>query len=363
MKNIASFSNIPQDLVFFSGWQPGIFVRHFITLYGKLPVQISFQHILKDPFKFSDLIIEKFGVDEHAYYKEVTVRNGCDFCQFLAVIANEIWVHVAREYEHDVSSYVWISFSAEADIATVNELVGFIKKHLAIQRSFQENNTIKLLNYDLRKGYYLSDQPVKTKIRSLKAYYKNTIEPFHKSMVHFVRQKNNYGIAMLTGDLGTGKTTYLRFLISKEPASYIFFPPEWLVKITSPELIAFLVDNKNCIIIVEDCEKLVSFYGQDSYSMALSNLLNISDGLIGDALNLRVICTFNMRFQSIDSPLIRKGRVAVHYEFGMLDKENAEFLATKHGLKIKVNGPMTHAELFNPEQKLQNHTKRKVGFI
>jgi len=363
MKNTASFSNIPYDLIHFSGWNPRVFVRHFISLYGKLPIQISFDHVLKDSNKFSELIIEKFEIDEHDYYKEITCRNGCDLCQCLAVIANEIWVHVSREWENDDSSYVWILFSAEADIATVNKLVGFIKKHLAINRESNVNNTIKLLNFDINKGYYLKDHPVKTKIRSLNAYYNSTIEPFHKSMANFVRQKNHNGVALLTGNFGTGKTTYLRFLINKEPANYILFSPEGLVDITAPALLAFLLENKNSIIIVEDCEILVSSRGQGLYSMAISNLLNLSDGLMGDALHFRVICTFNLPFKSIDSAMIRKGRLAVHYEFGLLDKEKAEFLATKHRLKIKVNGPMSLAELFNPERGMENTGKRKVGFI
>ena len=41
----------------------------------------------------------------------------------------------------------------------------------------------------------------------------------------------------------------------------------------------------------------------------MSDLLNISDGLLADFLHVQVICTFNHPLSMVDSALLRKGRL------------------------------------------------------
>ncbi|MGO8056094.1 hypothetical protein, partial [Rhizobium leguminosarum] len=63
-------------------------------------------------------------------------------------------------------------------------------------------------------------------------------------------------------------------------------------------------------------------------SSSVSNLLNISDGLLADFLNVQLVCTFNSSLTFIDTALLRKGRLIAKYEFGKLGITKAQLLST-----------------------------------
>ena len=80
-----------------------------------------------------------------------------------------------------------------------------------------------------------------------------------------------------------------------------------------------------------------------------------------NALNIKIICTFNTDYSKIDEALLRPGRCRCKYEFTPLDKNKANKVAEKLALK-KVDKDVTLAELFNPEMEFKDEKKRKIGF-
>lgn len=59
-----------------------------------------------------------------------------------------------------------------------------------------------------------------------------------------------------------------------------------LQNIVSGQFLAFLLKLQNAVIIMEDCEYILK--RRDTHENPLINsLLNITDGLVGDALNIR----------------------------------------------------------------------------
>jgi ATP-dependent 26S proteasome regulatory subunit len=83
---------------------------------------------------------------------------------------------------------------------------------------------------------------------------------------------------------------------------------------------------------------------------AVSNLLNISDGLLSDFLNVQLICTFNNSLTMVDSALMRKGRLIAKYEFGKLSVEKAKVLSKHFGHDRHIDEPMTVAEIRNQHE-------------
>ena len=167
---------------------------------------------------------------------------------------------------------------------------------------------------------------------------------------------------LLHGLPGTGKTTYLRYLIGKVKKRVLFVPPSVAANITNPEFMNLLLDYPNSVLIIEDAENII-MDRQITGSSAVSNLLNISDGLLGDCLNTQIICTFNMPISKIDSALMRKGRLIAKYNFGKLSVEKAQQLADKMKLDINVTEPMTVAEIFNKDEKTFDDKRiNVVGF-
>ncbi|MBK6274931.1 MAG: AAA family ATPase [Saprospirales bacterium] len=167
---------------------------------------------------------------------------------------------------------------------------------------------------------------------------------------------------LLHGLPGTGKTTYLRYLIGKVKKRVLFVPPSVAANITNPEFMNLLLDYPNSVLIIEDAENII-MDRQITGSSAVSNLLNISDGLLGDCLNTQIICTFNMPISKIDSALMRKGRLIAKYNFGKLSVGKAQQLADKMKLEINVTEPMTVAEIFNKDEKTFDDKRiNVVGF-
>jgi hypothetical protein len=134
--------------------------------------------------------------------------------------------------------------------------------------------------------------------------------------------------------------------------------------ITNPDLIPILIKNPNSIFVIEDAENIIMDREKNGHS-PVSALLNISDGLLADCLNIQVICSFNTDISKVDSALLRKGRLIAKYEFKELEVQKAQSLSIKLGFDTTVNCPMTLTAIYNQEEKDFQQTKRKVsiGFL
>lgn len=98
-------------------------------------------------------------------------------------------------------------------------------------------------------------------------------------------------------------------------------------------------------------------------SSSVANLLNISDGLLADFLNVQLICTFNSSLTSIDQALLRKGRLIARYEFGKLSVSKAQRLSTHFGFEHLIQQPMTLADIANPHEMNQVAERAEIlGF-
>jgi ATP-dependent 26S proteasome regulatory subunit len=101
---------------------------------------------------------------------------------------------------------------------------------------------------------------------------------------------------------------------------------------------------------------------QKNESSVVSTILQLTDGLFSDYLNIKIICTFNTSINKIDSALLRKGRMIAYYEFKALEKEKANTLLNTldHEAADKA---LTLADIFNYENTTFSQTeKRKIGF-
>jgi SpoVK/Ycf46/Vps4 family AAA+-type ATPase len=160
---------------------------------------------------------------------------------------------------------------------------------------------------------------------------------------------------------GTGKTTYLRYLVGKIKKRVLFVPPDMAANIVNPDLVKLLIENPNCVLIIEDAENII-MQRQPGSDSAVSNLLNISDGLLSDFLNVQIICTFNSSLSVVDSALLRKGRLIAKYEFGKLSVAKAQRLSERKGAGLRVAKPMTVTEVLNHEERSYEQERPRIGF-
>lgn len=176
-------------------------------------------------------------------------------------------------------------------------------------------------------------------------------------------KKESCGLTLFHGKPGTGKTTMIKNLIYKYGEDYDFFvlDASLLGNITSASFIQYLLNNSDSIFILEDCEKLL-IDRERTNNPWVGTLLNLTDGILGESLRIKFICTFNSDLNSIDKALLREGRLDILYEFKPLEEDKAKILCDKLGKEYRKN--ITLAEIYKSKVVNSKLTKEqtKIGF-
>lgn len=162
-------------------------------------------------------------------------------------------------------------------------------------------------------------------------------------------------LILLHGEPGTGKTSIIKKLINDNPnVEFIYFDFNLLTSFSDSKIFDFLVDHKNHVLIIEDCEKL--FMDRNNGNQYLNTMLNLTDGMIGEAFAIKFICTFNCPTNKIDKAVMREGRLSLIYEFKKLSLEKTKAFFPN------ATEPMTLAQLYHTEDNGNKKVNKKIGF-
>lgn len=256
------------------------------------------------------------------------------------------------------NNYCLMYYSASSDMILVNKLKKiFLNLKKKNKRGQPEINLITT-----RKNEFdLDTVNVKRTHLNLDLFYNDDFKEIDSLIKKRLNKKNDKGIVLLHGAPGTGKTTYLRYLIARIKKRVLFIPPYMAGRLSDPSLIQLLINNPNSVLVIEDAENII-MQRQAGIDSSVSNLLNISDGLLSDFLNIQLICTFNSPISTVDDALLRKGRLIAKYEFGRLTTDKSQKLSDHLGFENTIRQPMTIAEIFNQQEKNFPPTTRSIGF-
>jgi hypothetical protein len=197
----------------------------------------------------------------------------------------------------------------------VENIVAEIKKH-----KHRKNSRVPKINLvvETYRGIETSTIDLTKPKLSISDNYNDDFKEVHQTIYKKLSMQNGKGLVLLHGKPGTGKTSYIRYLIASVKKDVIFLPPSMASNITNPSLMALLIKNPNSIFVIEDAENII-IDRETSDQSPVSTLLNISDGLLSDCLNIQIICSFNTDISKVDSALMRKGRLIAKYEFRELE--------------------------------------------
>lgn len=234
-------------------------------------------------------------------------------------------------------------------------------------------------DYDIRS---FSLDEANTSFNYPDLHYGNGFEAFHGDLMKRVDDESK-GLILFHGEPGTGKTQYIRHLLKElcgANKAVLYSPPAVSASLAEPQMINFISDwimgeKRDCILLIEDAEPLLESRngGVDGRSTGISNLLNITDGILNDILGLMVIATFNIEISKIDPALLRPGRLIARKEFKKMDELQTENLAAALGIEKPEtdlnNYPITLAEFYN-NRKAKNilthdwktEERSKIGF-
>ncbi len=327
-----------------------LYISCFKTIPSKIVLYHSDHHKLsaKIEREFKDKILDRFymryslgGKKPHRY------------ANILFLMENEIIIDV------DVTGEVNILFNSNSE-----EEARQYEKQFRQRNKHEKENHIYLLT----QGHFGADiSPLKIKkpIVNFDTNYNDDLFELNKYLLKQLKKKDKSGLVLFHGKPGTGKSTYIRYLICSLNKKVIFLPPSLAAELDSPALSRILLDNPNSIFIIEDAEELIKSRETGGHSN-ISMLLNLTDGILGESLNTNVICTFNTDQKNIDEALLRKGRLIASYKFDDLSKSKLEKLRDDLDLgDFEIKEGMSLSDLYyTRENQFGNSTVKKqvIGF-
>lgn len=224
-------------------------------------------------------------------------------------------------------------------------------------------NAYKSISYIVHTstGYDDIRLPIRSQTFDLKLQYNDDMPD---KTIKSALENDGSGILLFHGPPGTGKTSYIRHLALTLGSKFVFFDRSMFGHMAEDGFMRMLSRFKGSVIILEDCESLIEDRSQ--YNDAMSALLNLSDGILGDGFGIKFICTFNCPVEKIDGAVTRKGRLKVKYEFGPLSREKSQVLLESLGSEKKADGPMTLADIYGIDTdngcKESVTVKKPMGF-
>jgi len=322
------------DSVFFS-FNYLLIEKKMFSSYNIDDIDISYLNIMHN-------VIKEFDVPPKNYVVCYTDLDNTLIDFFCIEVGKGIWIMCTTKME--------ILYNSESDSNLLDRLLEFFLKCQNNVQHYKkkENSSLYSIHFDniAKKLQKRASELGKVKWK-LEDNYNDDLAGFHKFLINGISDKNKQAFYLLFGEKGTGKTFYLKYLISKvQNLDFYFIPLSIIENFCFPDFVTFFIENPGAVLIIEDCEMLLKSREKGNVSAGIVNLLNICDGLLRDAVKSKVICTFNGEVSDIDKALLRKGRLTGLYHFRKLKFGKALQLSQKLKRKNTVDGDTLLSELY-----------------
>lgn len=251
--------------------------------------------------------------------------------------------------EHEIKSNKYHLRVAGADARDCLDLV--LKFKAMTPGATNDDESIRV-SFTYRNGTYTDSNIRKLKSspwRDVERNYPGQVHDKLNQLMKLKRPENSGKLILWHGEAGTGKTNAIKALIhewkSWVEVSYIIDPDMFFG--TTSYMMDTIADygdgdkNKFNLVIVEDSGDLITTHGNKNNSDGFAKLLNLTDGLVGQGLDIIFLITTNEPFDNLHPAVARPGRCLSHIEFSKFSPEDAS-----EWLGQRVNREYSLAEMY-----------------
>jgi len=256
-------------------------------------------------------------------------------------------------------SAIYVGGRDKADVAALYDT---LKKKYG-QASIPTNN-LKLL-VSSNTGYKLTNLSAPAEPLQTGNYSPQVLQKFKHLTKQLVADRPRGRIGVLSGYPGTGKTYLLRAILNEyvEDVDFVLINIEQCLQVSQNlhrfmQMLATRPESgyarRKVVLLLEDADSAIAPRSANNLS-AIQAILNFGDGLMGDALDVRLLVTTNVRTVEIDPAILRKGRLIAHIEVGALDpaQANAAYHRISGGKEGSYKQATTIAQVYDDVGKLE----------
>lgn len=306
-----------------------------------LPVSIGFDDLDTPSDVIDALILSAFAAGRQPYARSVRleqVRPGACLtppgAQTLRVALNGRQARLVAGDDWTARTVLWHNGTAEVTVTAATdevaeEVIGQIVADAAVEQSDCDGRvTIGFWHHSDRRGPCRSAREVSAEPWSvIRGNYPGATAAAMDQLMAITPASLSGQLILLYGPPGTGKTTALRALAREwlpwcdtdcviDPET-LFADPRYLMEL----VIGDDDDDGEAaarwrLLLLEDCDELIGGDAKRSSGQALSRLLNLTDGLLGQGRHVLVAITTNEDLRALHPAAIRPGRCLAQIEVG-----------------------------------------------
>ncbi|MFC5909581.1 DUF5925 domain-containing protein [Streptacidiphilus monticola] len=195
--------------------------------------------------------------------------------------------------------------------------------------------------------------------RQVRGNYTRHVAESFDALMELTPQQIGGRLLLMHGPPGTGKTSAVRTLARAwrdwcqvdcvlDP-ELLFQDPGYLIEVALGTQRAYQDDSEAQeqwrLLLLEDCDELIRAGAKNVSGQALSRLLNLTDGLLGQGRKVLVAVTTNEDLERLHPAVVRPGRCLARIEVGALSEAEAATWIGDDPLPVPPGGA-TLAELF-----------------
>jgi hypothetical protein len=335
---------------------------YYYKLYHKFPHRHWFKDINKP--RILNQVSQLYNLQESAVF-ETHIHSGDNQNSspgVSAYILSRELMLCFPPWEFGNSNDAQVYYSDEVPEAELNKILEIVSN--CFTKRPLEKREVRLLMQNKDKNLDFYEMTMHSPVYEIEKNYNSDLMPLNEMLINRLNKKDDKGLVIFYGKSGTGKTSYVRYLINHVNKQKLFVPANLAFKLGSAEFLTLLNDYHNSLLIIEDADSILKKRTND-LDYVIVNLLNLTDGVLSDFFHIQIVCTFNNDISEIDPAMLRKGRLIAKYQFKELSLEKTQALCRELGYQFIPESPMLLADIYHMEERdfhQPEKMKDSIGF-